>query len=212
MTYLELHKKTKNKKSKDLLQSLAMLLLVGGSTCSYALHKDKELTAGCNIIPVIDYKVIEAVRQDRKPTKPLIVEPQETSKIIVGTLDTRKTALREYFSGYNVIVDSDVIIDTADKYGVDYKKVVAIAGAETSFWKNLNFDWNAWGYGVWDGKQHGNWNWSTYENGLDSFVSEIANSKYKDMSINDMSYAGYNPTAHWRNMCNYFMNELNEAN
>jgi len=190
---------------KDYLQSLMMLVLIGGSTCFYAVKKDSEITARYNFRPEIDYKVMEAVRQEQKVESGIFVEQVE-HKIV----DNRKVVVKGFLESYGSYVDSDYIIDTADRYSVDYKKVVAIAGCETSFWKNLNYKWNAWGYGVWGGLQHGDWDWSTYEKGVESFTREISESKYKNMTIIEMSNAGYNPSQHWKNTCGQFYNKLVE--
>ena len=101
------------------------------------------------------------------------------------------------------------IIDTAEKYGLDYKIIVAIAGTESSYWKNCH-DWNCYGWGVTDSgyiDKIQQADWSTFESGLDTFCNQFAR-QYKGLTINEISLSGYNARQEWRNTTNYIYNLL----
>jgi len=69
----------------------------------------------------------------------------------VGASDARPEILKQYMEFYNSPLTpyADLIVQTADKYGVDYRLIVAIAQQESNICKVIPpGGYNCWGWGI----------------------------------------------------------------
>jgi len=74
----------------------------------------------------------------------------QTHQIEAKALDPRAIVLKDYLAKHNSPMQDNAqdFIDAADKYGVDWKLVPAIAGVESTFGKRIPGGYNAYGWGV----------------------------------------------------------------
>ncbi len=79
-----------------------------------------------------------------------IQKSQTTTSFEAKTFDKRAKILSDYFSSHNSPLKHQAqdFVDAADKYGVDWKLVPAIAGVESTFGQYNATPYNAWGWGV----------------------------------------------------------------
>lgn len=200
---------------KETGQSLFQMLIICSIVGIVAIGENKKIEQETYYRPEFEYRILETLRQkERAEREQQTIETRElvevSEPILIQEKDNRKEVVINFLNRYNSPAKdkAEAILNIADRSNVDYKIIIAIAGTESSLWKNLNFKWNAWGWGVWAGKQHGDWKWDTFEQGLESFTGEFARSKYNGMDIEAISRAGYNNSEHWRATTRYFYSEL----
>lgn len=72
-------------------------------------------------------------------------------------LDVRVTYLDAFLSNYNspLLKYSELLVEAADKYDLDYRLLPAIAMKESTLCKNIakNSDFNCWGFGIYGKKR-----------------------------------------------------------
>lgn len=149
-----------------------------------------------------------------EPETPL-EEPEVLSAEIVsveeGEKDSRAESLRVFLKRYNSPIQGkeEYLLKKCDEYQVDYKLVVALACTESSCWKKCLSKWNCWGWGATDSEYRlGNLDWSTFENGLETFLKGYSR-RYQDCaSVKCLKERGYNSHDVWYNNMNLFMREL----
>jgi hypothetical protein len=91
----------------------------------------------------------------RKPYEP--VKPRDPRAIkLERFLKIQQSELSEH---------ADLLIELSDKYGIDYKIPVAIAGSESGYCNAAYFDNNCWGYG--------RFSWPTLEAGIKGYLSKM---------------------------------------
>lgn len=79
--------------------------------------------------------------------------PAETAESII-TNDSRPIIIQQYLERHNSQMTpfdeiASIIVDVSDKYGLDWRLLVAIAQQESSLGKNMPENcFNAWGYGI----------------------------------------------------------------
>ncbi len=83
--------------------------------------------------------------------------PEETREIngMITTSDSRITALEEFFARYDSPLKpyAELIVTEADKHGLDYRLVPAIAMKESTLCHKIpKHSHNCWGYGIYGGK------------------------------------------------------------
>lgn len=86
--------------------------------------------------------------------KALPPRPSET-KIVLTPLEVRVEVLREFLGRYNSPLTSyaENIVDAADKYGLDWRLLPAIAMQESTLCKKMPRDsYNCWGFGIYGKK------------------------------------------------------------
>lgn len=79
--------------------------------------------------------------------------PQSASdiKTAIESGDARPVLVRDFFRFYNSPLEpyADFVVETSDKYGLDFRLIPAIAMAESGAGKEIpHSSYNAWGYGV----------------------------------------------------------------
>ncbi len=121
--------------------------------------------------------------------------------------DYRIYKLKNFFKAHNSpLVDySQNMIQSADKYGLDWRFVPAITGVESTFGKNIPLNsYNAYGWA------NGAYYFNSWEESIE-VVSKTLKEKYIDrgaVSINQIARRYAPPSKTWAWKVQYFMNKI----
>lgn len=124
--------------------------------------------------------------------------------------DTRVTKLKAYLSYHNspLADHAEDFVSYADKYNLDWRFVVSVAGVESGYGKRIPTDsFNAWGWGVYGNNIH---RFSSWENGIETLSREIR-VKYMDRwGAKDIYGIGkrYAANPEWATKVTNFMNKI----
>jgi hypothetical protein len=127
-----------------------------------------------------------------------LTQYDERPSILKNYLRSHKSPLAEY---------SENIINTADKYNINWKLVVAIAGVESTFGKRIPINsYNAYGWA------NGNFYFKSWEESIET-VTKTLRLKYIDRGYDTVEkiapiYAP--PSSSWAWKVNYFINQIND--
>lgn len=101
------------------------------------------------------------------------------------------------------------IVNSADKYGIDYRLVPAIAMQESTLCRTIpaNAAYNCWGFGIY-GKKRTSFN--SYEEAIDRVTRYFADKKSNGVDTLDELGSIYNPSDHndWKANVASFMTQL----
>ncbi len=134
-----------------------------------------------------------------------------TTSIKANEHDARVAQMRVVLSKYNspMIGLEDVLISTAEKYGLDWTLMAAIAGTESSFAKRMPYNCNnPYGWGIYgDNKLC----FESLEASIEGVASGLAK-KYNISSIESIART-YNKvsTDGWISHTKFFMNKIKTA-
>lgn len=131
----------------------------------------------------------------------------------ITTNDARATALRQFLMDYNspMYPYAEVFVTEADKYGLDWRLVVAISGVESAFGLLPVRANNAWG---WKGGSDGDFNpFDTWGHGIEVVTRRLALGYGVDMTPFEIEPiycppCGRNPAHLWANGVIKFMNQI----
>jgi len=101
----------------------------------------------------------------------------------VTSSDARPVIIRNYLEKYNspMLPYADFIVKVSDKYGLDYRLLVAIAQQESNLGKKIPPNsYNAWGWGV---HSQGTLKFSSWEEGIET-VAKGLKEDYIDKGYN----------------------------
>lgn len=126
-------------------------------------------------------------------------------------LDDRITRLTKYLESKDspLAGSAAMFIHEADKYGLDWRLVAAIAGNESGFGHAIpSNSYNAWGWGIFTGKRDGI-HFSTWNDGI-ATVSEGLKQHYVDRGLTTVDQIGrvYAADHTWAWKVNHFMEEI----
>jgi hypothetical protein len=134
-----------------------------------------------------------------------------TLRISVLQEDARLTAVREFFKRYksDLLPYADDVIIAADKYGLDYRLIPAIAMQESNLCKKAPKDsYNCWGFGIYGKKVT---RFDNYKDAIDTVTKTLA-VKYKANGLEtpEEIMSKYTPGSNgsWADGVNHFMNVL----
>jgi len=99
--------------------------------------------------------------------------------------DARPEIIRQYLEKYDspLIPHADFIVETADKYNLDYRLITAIAQQESNLCKKSPPDtFNCWGWGI---HSLGTLSFSSYQEGIET-VSEGLRQNYLNEGFNTL--------------------------
>jgi len=128
--------------------------------------------------------------------------------------DSRVRILREYLEKYNspLVPYAGTFVETADKYNLDWKLVVAISGVESTFGREIpNDSYNGWGWGIYGDNMI---RFSSWNEGIET-ISEGLRNKYMDKwGAKDVYQIGklYASSPTWAQRVEYFMNSIEDFN
>jgi hypothetical protein len=136
------------------------------------------------------------------------------SKVIAA--DARGKLLHNFLLDYDspMAPYADLIVDEADKNGIDFRLVVAIAMCESNLGKHMpSNSYNAWGIAVYTGQQSGAV-FSDWDHGI-RWVSKYIKERYIDKGVDSLREIGaiYAPpsvlTGHsWSNCVESFQKSI----
>ncbi len=129
----------------------------------------------------------------------------------VTETDARPEIIKQYLERYNSPIShlAKNIVDTADKYHLDYRLTTAIAQQESNLCKKIpDGTFNCWGWGI---HSRGTLGFSSYEEGI-SIVTQGLREKYIDeglVSANDImkKYTPLSPGS-WADGVNLFLSQM----
>lgn len=134
-----------------------------------------------------------------------------TLKTSIGQEDARLTAVKDFFKRYksDLFPFADNVIYAADKYGIDYRLIPAIAMQESNLCKKAPKDsYNCWGFGIYGKKVT---KFENYEDAIDTVTKTLAN-KYKANGLEtpEQIMSKYTPGSNgsWADGVTHFMDQL----
>lgn len=134
-----------------------------------------------------------------------------TLKMSVIEEDARIMAVRDFFKRYksDLLPYADDVIVAADRYGIDYRLIPAIAMQESNLCKKApKGSYNCWGFGIYGKKVT---KFDNYEEAIDIVTKTLA-TKYKDNGLEtpEQIMSRYTPGSNgsWADGVNHFMNQL----
>ena len=130
----------------------------------------------------------------------------------VGAKDARPEIVRQYLEYYNSPLTpySDFIIQTSDKYKLDYRLIPAIAQQESNLCKVIPpGSYNCWGWGI---HSQGSLGFDSFEEGIDT-VSRGLRTQYLDKGLGTVTeimskYNATSPDGAWAKGVSQFMDEM----
>ena len=126
--------------------------------------------------------------------------------------DDRVERLRAFLSSYDspLAAVADTFINQADKNGLDWKLVAAIAGVESTFGKAIpTGSYNAWGWGVFTGAQDGV-HFKDWADGIAQVSEGLRNNYYNRgaITIYDVGWTYAANGSSWGSHVQYFIDKL----
>jgi hypothetical protein len=159
---------------------------------------------------------VVVVREDSKiREEPVIGEARdkfevEQAGVVLGA-DARPILLKEYLLKYkSPLADySDLIFELSQKYGIDYRLIVAIAQQESNLCKKMPPDcYNCWGYGI---HSRGTMCFENYQVALESYAAylkrEYFDKGYKTVEEIMEKYAPHSDGS-WAFGVNQFLDDI----
>lgn len=139
--------------------------------------------------------------------------PQEAriTKNNIFALNVRKEALEKFLQTYQSPLTpyAQQIVNTSDKYGLDYRLLPAIAMQESNLCKKApTGSYNCWGYGIYGKKTL---TFENFEKAIETVASGLAqNYKAQGLSTPREIMTKYTPsnTGDWAFAVEYFMQQL----
>lgn len=138
---------------------------------------------------------------------PVVTESARVKRDKTGVdYDYRINLLKSYLKSHNSPLTkySYNFINTADKYGLDWRLVPAISGVESTFGKNIPGDsYNAYGWA------NGAYYFESWEDSIE-VVSKALREKYIDRGANTLPKIArrYAASPSWEWKVRYFMNKI----
>lgn len=134
-----------------------------------------------------------------------------TLKISIVSQDARLVAVKAFFKEYHsdLLPFADNVINSADKYGLDFRLIPAIAMQESSGCKNAPKDsYNCWGFGIYAKKVT---KFDSYPQAIDTVTKTLAKQyKANGLETPEQIMTRYTPGSNgsWAKGVNHFMNQL----
>ncbi len=134
-----------------------------------------------------------------------------TLKINIISQDARLVAVKDFFKKYHsdLLPYADEVINSADKYSLDFRLIPAIAMQESGGCKNAPKDsYNCWGFGIYAKKVT---KFANYYEAIDTVTKTLAR-QYKAMGLEtpEQIMTRYTPGSDgsWAKGVNHFMDQL----
>lgn len=180
------------------------------------------LTLGISLFSLFSLK--SSVVKQTLNTSNLIAYPQSGVKVYaslplifpsiseqITSADARPEILRQYMKNYGspLAPFSDLIVQTADKYSLDFRLITAIAQQESNICKVIPpQSYNCWGWGI---HSNGSLGFLSFQQGIEE-VSKGLRSDYlnKGFSTIEEIMSKYTPSSNgsWALGVNTFMSEM----
>jgi hypothetical protein len=134
-----------------------------------------------------------------------------TLKINIVSQDARLVAVKAFFKKYHsdLLPYADNVINSADKYGLDYRLIPAIAMQESNLCKKAPKDsYNCWGFGIYAKQVK---TFKNYAEAIDTVTKTLAMQyKANGLETPEQIMTRYTPGSNgsWARGVNQFMNQL----
>lgn len=130
----------------------------------------------------------------------------------IGVQDARSEIVKQYLEYYNspLVPYSDFIVQTADKYKLDYRLIPAIAQQESNLCKVIPpGSYNCWGWGI---NSASNLGFNSFQDGIE-IVSKGLRTEYLDKGLGNIDeimskYNPISPGGAWAKGVTQFMAEM----
>ena len=182
------------------------------------------LTLGVSLFSLFSLKSAAPVKKSPSVSSNLIISPESGVRVYaslptkfpsvsedIGPADARPEIVRQYLELYSSPLTpyADLIVQTADKYTVDYRLITAIAQQESNLCKIIPPEsYNCWGWGI---TGVGTLGFDSYASGIEA-VSKGIRENYlnKGYTTVDEIMTKYTPQSNgsWANGINQFMSEM----
>lgn len=153
-------------------------------------------------------------RQEHKPKFQALPSDSIVSSVDLENHDARVEALDDFFSEYDSPLEGKAhhIIAEADKNGIDYRLLPAIAMQESTLCKKIiKKSFNCWGFGIYGGKIT---KFDSYEHAITVITKTLAD-KYigKGLVTPEEIVQKYTPsdTGRWPEVVNLIMTRLKQS-
>ncbi len=181
------------------------------------------LTLGVSLFSLFSLKTSSLAKNSLSSTN-LIVSPQSGVRVYaslpaklptiggeVGSSDARSEIVRQYLEYYNSPLTSlsDLIVETADRYSLDYRLITAIAQQESNLCKIIPpGSYNCWGWGI---HSKGTLGFTSFQEGIEE-VSKGLREEYLNkgyVTVTDIM-SKYTPLSNgsWAHGVGKFMSEM----
>ena len=155
----------------------------------------------------------EYVQNQRSGVRVYASLPREFPSVLgVATVkDARSEIVKQYLERYNspIAEYSEYIVQMADKYGLDFRLVTAIARQESNLCKIIPFgSFNCWGWGI---HSKGTLGFTSFEEGIEIVTAGLKR-EYIDKGFNtpEEIMSKYTPSSDgsWASAVSTFMSEM----
>lgn len=142
-------------RKKTLLWILLFLVLIFanlGITYAY-VRKMQRIQVATNILDEIERGYAPLSEEDLNTSSESAVT--DGGEVPVGVSDARVANLKRFFRRYNspLYEHAELVVQTADKYGMDYRLLPAIAMQESGLCRVIPHNsYNCWGWGIYGNK------------------------------------------------------------
>ena len=175
-----------------------IILLVSLSVLSTSFHKNAGISFLSN--PQIAYSALP--------------QASATLKTEIGSKDARVTIVSNFFKRYKsaLLPYADEVVNSADKYGLDYRLIPAIAMQESNLCKKApKGSYNCWGFGIYGKKVT---KFDNYQQAIDIVTKTLANQyKANGLDTPEKIMTRYTPGSNgsWAFGVSTFMDQLSNS-
>lgn len=182
-------------------------------TSLFALHMMVKAEEVEKKISPIEANVISAIEAPRYGSKVYAALPSSIGEVkgVATAQDARYEIVRQYLANYNSPLESHAqfLVDTAEKYNLDFRLLVAIAQQESNLCKKIpENSFNCWGWGI---HSRGTLRFMSYEEAIEA-VSKGLKENYIDKGLTtpEAIMAKYTPSSNgsWANGVSQFLAEM----
>ncbi len=160
-----------------------------------------------NLITILAFSALFLFNTDSVAAQVSVAEASANLRANVSIADTRVDTLEKFLEKYNspLAPYSEVFIETADKYELDWRLIPAITGVESTFGKRIPHDsFNAYGWA------NGEYRFTSWEESIE-IVGKALRTKYEDkgaVSINQIARRYAPPSSTWAGKVKFFMRKI----
>ena len=160
-----------------------------------------------NLITILAFSALFLFNTDSVAAQVSVAESSANLRANVSVADTRVDTLENFLEKYNspLAPYSEVFIETADKYELDWRLIPAITGVESTFGKRIPYEsFNAYGWA------NGEYRFTSWEESIE-IVGKALRTKYEDkgaVSINQIARRYAPPSSTWAGKVKFFMRKI----